>query len=103
LIIAIEIVGWTGAVLILVAYLMVSAGRLNGQSAAFQWMNLVGAACFIVNSGSHGALPSTVLNILWLLIGIVTLWRIAGSARRTKPQPTSGQASSGQSNSGERQ
>ncbi|MGY4398864.1 hypothetical protein ACVWZA_004074 [Sphingomonas sp. UYAg733] len=81
--VAIELIGWTGAVLILVAYLLVSTGRLTGQSLAFQWMNLVGAACFIINSGSHGALPSTVLNILWLLIGIVTLWRITASARRT--------------------
>ncbi|QNQ11734.1 CBU_0592 family membrane protein [Sphingomonas alpina] len=96
MIIAIEIVGWTGAILILVAYLMVSAGRLTGQSAVFQWMNLVGAACFIVNSGWHGALPSTVLNILWLLIGIVALWRIARSAGRTKLQPGSGQPSSGE-------
>ena len=89
--IAIEIVGWTGAVLILVAYLMVSAGRLTGQSAAFQWMNLLGAACFIVNSGWHGALPSTVLNILWLLIGIVTLWRIVRSAGRRNAQPSAGE------------
>jgi hypothetical protein len=82
-IILIEVIGWTGAILILVAYLLVSTGRLTGQSLAFQWMNLAGAACFIVNSGWHGALPSTILNILWLLIGTVTLWRIFRSARRT--------------------
>ncbi len=75
--VAIEVVGWTGAALILAAYLLVSIGRLSGQSAAFQWMNVAGAAGFIVNSGWHGALPSTVLNIVWLGIGAFTLWRIA--------------------------
>jgi hypothetical protein len=76
---AIEIAGWSGACLILLAYLLVSAGRLSGQSAAFQWMNVIGAAGFVVNSGWHGALPSTVLNVVWLGIGAVTLWRIGRS------------------------
>ena len=55
-------------------------GRLSGQSRAFQWLNVVGAAGFIVNSGWHGAWPSTVLNVIWAGIGIVTLARIARRA-----------------------
>jgi hypothetical protein len=74
--IAIEAIGWAGAALILAAYLLVSMGRLSGQSLAFQWMNVAGAAGFIVNSGWHGAIPSTVLNIVWLAIGSFTLWRL---------------------------
>lgn len=73
----IEIIGWVGALVILVAYLLVSAGRLSGQSPAFQWMNVAGAAGFIVNSGYHGALPSAVLNIAWAAIGLATLVRLA--------------------------
>jgi hypothetical protein len=74
----IEIVGWSGAALILVAYLLLSAGRLSGQSRAYQWMNVAGAACFVVNSGWNGAIPSATLNVVWAAIGLVTLWRIAG-------------------------
>jgi hypothetical protein len=73
----IEIAGWTGAGLILVAYLLLSSGRLTGQSRLYQWMNVVGAACFVLNSGWNGAIPSAALNVVWLLIGAVTLWRIA--------------------------
>lgn len=73
----IEIIGWVGALVILVAYLLVSAERLSGQSPAFQWMNVAGAAGFIVNSGYHGALPSAVLNIAWAAIGLATLVRLA--------------------------
>lgn len=79
--IIIEIIGWTGALTILCAYLLVSAGRLSGQSAAFQWMNVAGALGFIINSGWHGALPSTVLNIAWALIGIAALLRLASRRR----------------------
>jgi len=73
----IEITGWTGAALILVAYLLLSSGRLTGQSRLYQWMNVVGAACFVLNSGWNGAIPSATLNVVWMLIGAVTLWRIA--------------------------
>ena len=37
--------------------------------------NLTGAAGFIVNSGWNGALPSAVLNVIWMLIGVYALWR----------------------------
>ncbi len=68
--------GWIGAALILLGYLLLSAGKLTGQSAAYQAMNVVGAAGFIVNGWWHGAIPNTTLNVVWMLIGGVTLWRI---------------------------
>ena len=77
----IEIVGWAGAGLILLAYLLLSAGKLDGQSPVYQWMNVVGAAGFIVNGWAHGAIPSTALNVVWMAIGAVALWRIASRRR----------------------
>ena len=72
----VEIVGWTGATLILLAYLLLSMGRLTGRSILYQAMNVVGAAGFIVNGWWHGAIPSASLNVIWMLIGAATLWRI---------------------------
>ena len=74
--IAVEIAGWAGAALILLAYLLLSAGRLTGQSLAYQGMNVVGAAGFVVNGWWHGALPSATLNILWLMIGLFASIRL---------------------------
>ena len=62
--------------LILLAYLLLSAGKLTGQSRLYQWMNVVGAAGFTVNGWWHGALPSMALNVIWMMIGGVALWRI---------------------------
>jgi hypothetical protein len=78
--ILLESIGWTGAVLILAAYVMLSLGRLDGRSRAYQWMNVVGAVCFIINSGYNGAIPSATLNVVWAGIGLYTLWRVG---RRT--------------------
>jgi hypothetical protein len=79
--IAIEVVGWIGAALILGAYGLLSAGKLTGQSPLYQWMNVVGAAGFTVNGWWHGALPSAALNVIWMMIGGVALWRVTAKRR----------------------
>ena len=72
----VEIAGWGGAVLILAAYMLLSAGKLTGQSLTYQLMNVVGAAGFAVNGWWHRALPSATLNVLWLLIRAIASARI---------------------------
>ncbi|WP_150290466.1 CBU_0592 family membrane protein [Sphingobium estronivorans] len=74
--ILVEVAGWLGAMLVLGAYMLVSSGRLTGSSAIFQGMNALGSALFILNTGWHGAIPSMVLNIIWLCIGLFALWHI---------------------------
>ena len=81
----IEIVGWVAAALILTSYLLVSTGKLSGRSVTFQWMNVIGAAGFVLNSGWHHAWPSTWLNIAWAAIGLTTLVGLA----RKRPSPIS--------------
>jgi hypothetical protein len=70
--------------MILLAYALVTADRLTGRSPAFQWLNLVGAAGFVVNGLWHGAIPSASLNIVWMGIAGFALLRMAG---RRKAQP----------------
>ena len=74
--ILVEVAGWVGAGLILGAYLLLSIGRVTGRSTLYQGMNVAGAAGFMINGWWHGALPSAVLNVIWLLIGVLTLWQI---------------------------
>ncbi len=79
---AIEAVGWIGAALILLAYLLLSAGRLAPRSIAYQAMNLGGAIAFVINSGWNGAIPSAALNVVWAGIALFALVRMA---RRSSP------------------
>ena len=76
----IECAGWLGALLILGAYGLVTTGKLNVRSPLYQWMNIVGAVGFIINSGWNGAWPSAWLNIVWLAIGIYGITRARRSA-----------------------
>jgi hypothetical protein len=55
---------------------LLTAGKLQANDRAYQWLNVVGAAGFIINSGWNGAIPSAALNVIWAGIGLTALWRI---------------------------
>ena len=73
---AIEVIGWISAAIILVAYGLLSAGKLSGKSVAYQVMNAVGATGFVLNSGYNGAMPSAALNVIWVGIALWALLRV---------------------------
>lgn len=73
--VAIEIIGWVGAALVLAAYGALSAHKLTSRSAAYQWMNIIGAIALVINTLWNRALPSAALNLVWMAIGIHALWR----------------------------
>jgi hypothetical protein len=79
----IEAAGWIGAALILGAYLLLSIGKVTGQSPLYQAMNVVGAAGFVVNGWWHGAIPSASLTVVWFAIGAIALWQIRKRRLRT--------------------
>lgn len=71
-----EIIGWMGTGAILLAYLLLSSGKLESNSKEYQLLNLIGAMGIIANSAIHGALPSVGLNIAWLLIALYGLKKV---------------------------
>ena len=74
--IVIAVIGWCAAALILASYILLSLGKLAARGRAYQWMNVIGAVGFVVNSGYNGAIPSASLNVVWAAMGLFTLWRI---------------------------
>ena len=78
----IDIAGWSGTVLVLGSYALISSGRLQPRSVLYQGMNLVGAVGLAINSGWNGAWPSAGLNVVWLGIAIVAMRR---NRRRATP------------------
>ena len=73
----IEITGWAGALLVLMAYGLLSTGKLESHSPTYQLMNIGGAIGLVINSGWNGAIPSAALNVVWAGIGLAALWKIA--------------------------
>lgn len=84
----IDIVGWIGAALILVAYFLVSTKRVEGNAFFYQWLNIFGSIFLIVNTFYYKAFPSTFVNIIWIGIAIYSLngaYRIRKSQKRANP------------------
>jgi hypothetical protein len=71
----INILGWTGSVLYLVAYALVSMKKTEGDSVLYQGMNIVAGVLLIVYSFSLDAYATMGLNSVWAAIGILTLGR----------------------------
>ncbi|HUC94922.1 MAG TPA: hypothetical protein VMR19_02905 [Candidatus Saccharimonadales bacterium] len=70
-----EITGWLGTGLILLAYLLVSIKKIEPTSGKYQLLNLFGAIGVGLNSLIHRALPSVGINLAWILIAIYALVR----------------------------
>jgi uncharacterized membrane protein HdeD (DUF308 family) len=68
------IAGWIGMSLILAAYYLVSTRKVAGESNLYQSLNFVGAFCLIYNTFVQQAWPVMVLNIVWVMIAIKTLF-----------------------------
>lgn len=75
----IDIIGWTGTILYLLAYGLVSAKKVESDSWSYQGMNLIAGTMLIINTLYLRAYPSVGLNIAWVGIAIVTL---ANKSRR---------------------
>ncbi|HEX2996757.1 MAG TPA: hypothetical protein VHP14_18185 [Anaerolineales bacterium] len=71
----IDILGWTGSILYLLAYALVSAKKIEGDSLVYQGMNIVAGVLLVVYTLALGAYATTSLNAVWAAIGLFTLGR----------------------------
>ena len=67
--ILIDILGWVGTILYLVAYALVSIKKVEGDSVVYQGMNIVAGALLVINTLYLRAYPSAGLNVAWIGIG----------------------------------
>ena len=84
----VDAAGWAGAAALLLAYGLVSSGRLDGRGTRFQLLNLVGAVGLLANGIWHGAWPSAALNAVWLVIGITALSRLRTTRTTAVDRPS---------------
>ena len=71
----INILGWTGSALYLIAYAFVSMKKTEGDSLLYQSMNIFAGILLVIYSLYLGAYATTGLNAFWALIGLFTLGR----------------------------
>lgn len=71
--ITIEVIGWLGALMILVGFALNGFEILQSQSYAYQLLNLVGALGAVVTSLHRKVYQTALLNGFWAVIAIFAL------------------------------
>ena len=71
----IEILGWTGSIMYLLAYAMVSLKKTEGDSLLYQGINIVAGVFLVIYTFTLEAYATTGLNAVWVAIGLFTLGR----------------------------
>ncbi|WP_454850281.1 hypothetical protein [Promicromonospora soli] len=78
--------GWIGALAGLVAYAMVSRGRWNADSLAFQGTNMLAAVTMLTVAASNGVWPSAAANIAAILIGANAVATVLRAKKKRQAQ-----------------
>jgi hypothetical protein len=71
----IDIIGWIGSILVVFAYALNINGRLSSESGWYYSLNITGSLGLIVNTFYHHAIPSMVVNVIWIGIALAALLR----------------------------
>ena len=72
----IDILGWIGSVEVILAYALISNGKVHGKSVSYQLLNLTGSIFLIANTIYYHAYPSTAINGVWMVVAIVALAKV---------------------------
>jgi hypothetical protein len=74
-VVIIDLMGWVGAAALLIAYGLVSTKRLDSADVPYHGINILGGVLLAINSGYYNAIPSVVVNVVWIGIGLVAVAR----------------------------
>ena len=82
----VDILGYIGMVMLLIAFGLISMDKVTSKNVSYQWMNLIGGVFLMINTYYYGAFPSAVLNLVWLIIAFVYLYKIYQQNKASKIQ-----------------
>jgi hypothetical protein len=74
--VAVDTLGWIGSFEVVLAYGLNSYQKMKSNSPVFQFLNLTGGGFLIVNTVYYGAYPSAFINVVWVTIASIALFKI---------------------------
>lgn len=72
----IDIIGWSGSLMVILAYGLNSYQRIQSDSWTFLLLNFIGGICLIIYSVYYTAYANTFINVVWVMIAIPALIRL---------------------------
>ena len=74
--IIVECIGWIGAIVVLIAFFLISTHRTDATKPVFHWLNIVGAIGLIIHTSYNSAFPSAFVNIIWVGVAFFSLIKL---------------------------
>jgi hypothetical protein len=71
-----SLLGWIGTASYLVAYLLLSMGRLRADKKLYHLLNILGAIGLTYNAVALHDFPNVVVNIAWAAIAMWAIWLV---------------------------
>lgn len=78
-----DIIGWVGSIGLLLAYGLNSYQKIKSDSYTFLLLNLFSGICLIVYTVFYKTYANTFLNIVWVIIAIPAIIRLAQKKKNT--------------------
>lgn len=72
---AADTVGLVGVIIILISYYLLNVGKVNANDMSYLWLNIVGSALVLMSLFVHWNLPSVVIEVAWILISFIGMYR----------------------------
>lgn len=79
-----NVLGWIGITCILLAYLLITAHKVERRGRLYHLLNLVGSLLLIYDAYSRGATAFLVLNSAWAAIALFALFAPPQKATKRK-------------------
>ncbi len=73
----IQTIGWYGVAAVVAAYILLSFRIVAPENIWYQLLNLTGALAIIVEASTKKDRQPVVLNIIWAVVALVALLRVA--------------------------
>ena len=75
-------IGLAGVVMQLIVYFLLSTNRIHSNTLFYQLFNMIGACGILYSLFFHWNTPSVVIEVIWLLISVRAVVRLARRKRK---------------------
>lgn len=82
--ILINIIGWLGAILYIVAYFLLTIEVISSSSFTYHFLNVLGAIGLTINACYLKDSPNIIVNLVWLLIAMSAICNLCKYKNRQK-------------------
>lgn len=70
-----DIIGWVGSAFVVFAYALNMYKKLEVDALSYYLLNIIGSGCLIANTIYHHAIPSAVVNIVWIFLALSAMFK----------------------------